>query len=179
MYTHPFFEATPPGAAPGPPVNTGARVRHFRGCNKRRSVTQRSDCRYNDALKKVQELLPVQKKNQSTQIKTFFFSLTTPRGGITAPPPRRAQPLLLLPVYCIDPIPPTGGGGRKVRSCHCHIFRESSHDWSGKIGLVCLSLIRAGTGETRWLARAHRFCWGAALHVSPGPCSFDNVPMRP
>ena len=33
MYTHPFFEATPPGAAPGPPVNTGARVRHFRGCN--------------------------------------------------------------------------------------------------------------------------------------------------
>ena len=27
----------------------------------------------------------------------------------------------------------------KVRSCHCHIFRESSHDWSGKIGLVCLS----------------------------------------
>jgi hypothetical protein len=67
----------------------------------------------------------------------------------------------------------------KVRSCHCHIFRESSHDWSGKIGLVCLSLIRAGTGETRWLARAHRFCWGAALHVSPGPCSFDNGPMRP
>jgi hypothetical protein len=34
MYTHPFFEATPPGAAPGPPVNTGARVRHFRGCKK-------------------------------------------------------------------------------------------------------------------------------------------------
>ena len=34
MYTHPFFEATPPGAAPGPPVNTGARVRHFRGCNQ-------------------------------------------------------------------------------------------------------------------------------------------------
>ena len=33
MYTHPFFEATPPGAAPGPPVLTGARVRHFRGCN--------------------------------------------------------------------------------------------------------------------------------------------------
>ena len=34
MYTHPFFEATPPGAAPGPPVKTGARVRHFRGCKK-------------------------------------------------------------------------------------------------------------------------------------------------
>ena len=34
MYTHPSFEATPPGAAPGPPVNTGARVRHFRGCNQ-------------------------------------------------------------------------------------------------------------------------------------------------
>ena len=32
MYTHPCFEATPPGAAPGPPVNTGAHVRHFRGC---------------------------------------------------------------------------------------------------------------------------------------------------
>ena len=32
IYTRPFFEATPPGAAPGPPVNTGARVRHFRGC---------------------------------------------------------------------------------------------------------------------------------------------------
>ena len=29
-----FFEATPPGAAPGPPVKTGARVRRFRGCNK-------------------------------------------------------------------------------------------------------------------------------------------------
>ena len=34
MYTHPFFEATTPGAAPGPPVKTGARVRHFRGCKK-------------------------------------------------------------------------------------------------------------------------------------------------
>jgi len=34
MYTHPFFEAIPPGAAPGPPVNTGARVRHFQGCNQ-------------------------------------------------------------------------------------------------------------------------------------------------
>ena len=34
MYTHPFFEATPPGAAPGPPVNTGARVRHIRQCKK-------------------------------------------------------------------------------------------------------------------------------------------------
>ena len=29
-----FFEATPPGAAPGPPVKTGARVRRFRGCKK-------------------------------------------------------------------------------------------------------------------------------------------------
>jgi len=29
----PFFEATPPGAALGPPVKTGARVRRFRGCN--------------------------------------------------------------------------------------------------------------------------------------------------
>jgi len=29
-----FFEVTPPGAAPGPPVKTGARVRCFRGCNK-------------------------------------------------------------------------------------------------------------------------------------------------
>ena len=28
----PFFEATPPGAAPGPPIKTGARVRRFRGC---------------------------------------------------------------------------------------------------------------------------------------------------
>ena len=44
--------------------------------------------------------------------RTVTFSLTTPRGGTTAPPPRRAQPLLLLPVYCIDPIPPTRGGGR-------------------------------------------------------------------
>ena len=33
MCPHPFFEATPPGAAPGPLVETGARVRHFRGCN--------------------------------------------------------------------------------------------------------------------------------------------------
>ena len=38
MYTHPFFEATPPGAAPGPPVNTEARVRHFRGCNKQGQI---------------------------------------------------------------------------------------------------------------------------------------------
>ena len=38
MYTHPFFEATPPGAAPGPPVNTGARVRHFRGCNESAAI---------------------------------------------------------------------------------------------------------------------------------------------
>jgi len=30
-----FFEATPPGAAPGPPVKTAARVRRFRGCNNR------------------------------------------------------------------------------------------------------------------------------------------------
>ena len=29
----PFFEATPPGAAPGPPVTTGARVRRFWVCN--------------------------------------------------------------------------------------------------------------------------------------------------
>ena len=28
-----LVEATPPGAAPGPPVKTGARVRRFRGCN--------------------------------------------------------------------------------------------------------------------------------------------------
>ena len=34
MYTHPFFEATSPGAAPGPPVKARARVRHFRGCKK-------------------------------------------------------------------------------------------------------------------------------------------------
>ena len=30
---YPFFEATPPGDAPGPPVKTGANVRRFRGCN--------------------------------------------------------------------------------------------------------------------------------------------------
>ena len=30
---YPFFEATHLGAAPGPPVKTGARVRRFRGCN--------------------------------------------------------------------------------------------------------------------------------------------------
>ena len=34
MCPYPFFEATPPGAAPGPPVKTGARVRRFRGYNK-------------------------------------------------------------------------------------------------------------------------------------------------
>ena len=34
MCPHPFFEAAPLGAAPGPPVKTGARVRHFRGCNQ-------------------------------------------------------------------------------------------------------------------------------------------------
>ena len=34
MCPYPFFEVTPPGAAPGPPVKTGARVRRFRGCNK-------------------------------------------------------------------------------------------------------------------------------------------------
>jgi len=31
---YPFFEVTPPGAAPGPPVKTGARVRRFWGCNQ-------------------------------------------------------------------------------------------------------------------------------------------------
>ena len=31
MCPRPFFGATPPGAAPGPPIKTGARVRHFRG----------------------------------------------------------------------------------------------------------------------------------------------------
>ena len=34
MCPHPFFEAKPLGAAPGPPVKTGARVRLFRGCSK-------------------------------------------------------------------------------------------------------------------------------------------------
>ena len=34
----PFFEVTPPGAAPGPPVKTGARARRFRGCNKKMAV---------------------------------------------------------------------------------------------------------------------------------------------
>ena len=29
---YPLFEATPPGAAPGPPVKTEARVRRLRGC---------------------------------------------------------------------------------------------------------------------------------------------------
>jgi len=34
MCPYPFFEATPPGAAPGPPnIKTGARVRLFWGCN--------------------------------------------------------------------------------------------------------------------------------------------------
>jgi len=27
-----FFKVTPPGATPGPPVKSGARVRRFRGC---------------------------------------------------------------------------------------------------------------------------------------------------
>ena len=31
---YPFFEATPPSAAPGPPVKTGGRSRRFRGCNE-------------------------------------------------------------------------------------------------------------------------------------------------
>ena len=35
---YPFFEATPPGAAPGSPVKTGARVRRFRGCNQHRGA---------------------------------------------------------------------------------------------------------------------------------------------
>ena len=33
---YPLFEATPPGAAPGTPVKTGARVRRFRGCKNPR-----------------------------------------------------------------------------------------------------------------------------------------------
>jgi len=37
---YPFFEATPPGAAPGPPVKTGARVRRFRGCKLDRRPTR-------------------------------------------------------------------------------------------------------------------------------------------
>ena len=31
---YPFFEATSPGAAPGPRAKTGARVRRFQGCNE-------------------------------------------------------------------------------------------------------------------------------------------------
>ena len=46
MYTHPFFEATPPGAAPGPPVKTGARVRHFRGCNQISARELRPHCKW-------------------------------------------------------------------------------------------------------------------------------------
>ena len=38
MYTHPFFEATPPSAAPGPPVKTGARVRQLPGVWKKGTV---------------------------------------------------------------------------------------------------------------------------------------------
>jgi len=33
MCPYPFFEVTTPGAAPGPPVKTGARVRRIHGCN--------------------------------------------------------------------------------------------------------------------------------------------------
>ena len=36
MCPYPFFEAAPPIATPGPPVKTGARVRHFRRCNNPR-----------------------------------------------------------------------------------------------------------------------------------------------
>ena len=41
MPLYPFFEVIPPGAAPGPPVKTGARVRRFRGCNKSYYRTRR------------------------------------------------------------------------------------------------------------------------------------------
>ena len=41
----PFFEATTPGAAPGPPVKTGARVRRFRGCNNQPRTPRHSSCR--------------------------------------------------------------------------------------------------------------------------------------
>jgi len=45
LYAHmplpcPFFETTPPGAAPGPSVKTGARVRRFRGCKHKLKAGQ-------------------------------------------------------------------------------------------------------------------------------------------
>jgi len=44
LYAHislPMLESTPPGAAPGPPVKTGARVRRFRGCENKASILPR------------------------------------------------------------------------------------------------------------------------------------------
>jgi len=35
---HPFIEAITPGAAPGPPVKTGARVCRFQGCKNRTAI---------------------------------------------------------------------------------------------------------------------------------------------
>ena len=40
----------------------------------------------------------------------FFFNHPETGGNC---PPRRAKPLLLLSVCCLDPIPPTGGGDEK------------------------------------------------------------------
>ena len=50
MYTHPFFEATPPGAAPGPPVKNRVPVFATSGgvitsqCSLRRGPRERATC---------------------------------------------------------------------------------------------------------------------------------------
>ena len=46
MCPHPFFEATPPGAAPGLPVKTGARVRRLVGVIKTLHTNGQTDGRH-------------------------------------------------------------------------------------------------------------------------------------
>ena len=74
MYTHPFFEATPPGAAPGPPVNTGARVRHFRGCNKN------TEAAFSELSAECSELYNLAARVQAVSYMAYYDD-KTPRGG--------------------------------------------------------------------------------------------------
>ena len=110
---YPFFKATPPGAAPGPPIKTGANVRRFRGCNQAhqghvqaahpeglgahgaprlgRLLLNRARAHHDPAHHGANgAAMPTDEDDQDD-----YFLFNHPEGG-TTPLPRHAQPLLLL-----------------------------------------------------------------------------------
>ena len=72
----PFFEATPPGAAPVPPVETAARVRRFRGCNKAEHDSKLSVQSVNFSLTLIRKKAI---KKADTQARTTTNQTTKPK----------------------------------------------------------------------------------------------------